>query len=57
MLSIGMVALSPGAREEEVIARRDELLERYGGRGAHGRQEHLSPVSLAQPPASNRRVS
>jgi putative ABC transport system permease protein len=34
--------LAPDAVEEEVIARLDGLLERYGGLGAYGRDDHIS---------------
>jgi putative ABC transport system permease protein len=36
------LTLAPGAREAEVIARLDRLLEPYGGRGAYGRATHQS---------------
>jgi putative ABC transport system permease protein len=36
------LTLAPGAREAEVIARVDRLLEPYGGRGAYGRATHQS---------------
>jgi putative ABC transport system permease protein len=41
------VSLAPGASEPEVIARLDELLERYGGLGAYGRDEQESHRFLA----------
>ncbi len=37
-----VVQLAPGAREQDVIDALDRLLERYGGRGAHGRMDQLS---------------
>ena len=36
------LSLSPGARQAEVIERLDELLARYGGLGAYGRDEQDS---------------
>lgn len=36
------LSLSPGARELEVISRLDNLLERYGGLGAYGREDQVS---------------
>jgi putative ABC transport system permease protein len=41
------VLLAPGASEAEVIDRLDELLERYGGLGAYGRDEQESHRFLA----------
>ena len=41
------VSLAPGASEPEVIDRLDELLERYGGLGAYGRDEQESHRFLA----------
>ena len=41
------VSLAPGASEPEVIDRLDELLERYGGLGAYGRDEQESDRFLA----------
>ena len=41
------VSLAPGANEAEVIARLDEMLERYGGLGAYGRDEQESHRFLA----------
>jgi len=41
------VSLAPGASEAEVIDRLDELLERYGGLGAYGRDEQESHRFLA----------
>ena len=40
------VALTPGARAEPVIAALDELLARYGGTGAHGREGQVSHAML-----------
>lgn len=40
------VKLLAGASEDEVMARVDELLLRYGGRGAHGRDDHQSHAFL-----------
>ena len=41
------LALSPGAREIEVINRLDRLLERYGGLGAYGREDQFSDQILS----------
>ncbi|HSE36053.1 MAG TPA: FtsX-like permease family protein, partial [Blastocatellia bacterium] len=41
------LSLSPGSRQAEVIERLDELLERYGGLGAYGREEQESHRFLA----------
>ncbi|HWO02717.1 MAG TPA: FtsX-like permease family protein [Blastocatellia bacterium] len=41
------VSLAPGASEAEVINRLDELLKRYGGLGAYGRDEQESHRFLA----------
>ncbi|MCF7688180.1 MAG: FtsX-like permease family protein [Cephaloticoccus sp.] len=38
--------LAPGAREESVIADVDRMLRPYGGRGAYGRESHLSHTRL-----------
>ncbi len=40
------VKLTPDAREAEVIAALDRLLEPYGGQGAHGRDRQLSHAFL-----------
>lgn len=40
------VKLLAGASEEEAITRIDSLLERYGGRGAHGREDQQSHAFL-----------
>ncbi|HHL39686.1 MAG TPA: ABC transporter permease [Deltaproteobacteria bacterium] len=37
-----VIRLSRGADEEYVLDRLDEILDRYGGRGAYGRSEQLS---------------
>jgi putative ABC transport system permease protein len=37
-----VIRLGPGAREEEVIRRLDQLLARYGGAAAYGRDQHMS---------------
>jgi len=37
-----VLRLAPDAAEDEVIARLDALLERYGGLGAYGRGDHVS---------------
>lgn len=36
------LSLTPGANEAESLRRLDDLLERYGGLGANGRDRHLS---------------
>ena len=36
------LGLAPGGREADVIVALDALLERYGGRGAYGRDDHVS---------------
>jgi putative ABC transport system permease protein len=41
------ISLAPGASEAEVIDHLDELLERYGGLGAYGRDEQESHRFLA----------
>lgn len=41
------LSLAPGTSEPEVIGRLDELLERYGGLGAYGRDEQESHRFLA----------
>ncbi len=42
------LTLSPGARQEDVIARLDELLNRYGGLGAYGRKDQISHRFLSE---------
>ena len=37
-----VISLMPGAREQEVIARVDQLTERYGGLGAYNRDDQVS---------------
>ncbi len=37
-----VVALAPGAVEAQVLTRIDRLLAPYGGRGAYGREDHVS---------------
>ncbi len=46
--------LAPGAVEDEVIARLDTLLERYGGLGAYGRDEHISHRFISDEIKQNR---
>jgi len=46
--------LARGAGEDEVIARLDRLLERYGGLGAYGREDHVSHRFLSDEIAQNR---
>jgi putative ABC transport system permease protein len=48
------VGLARGAVEEEVVARIDQLLERYGGLGAHGRGDQISHRFLSDEIAQNR---
>jgi len=40
------LSLAPGSGEETVIASVDRLLRPYGGRGAYGRESHLSHTRL-----------
>lgn len=40
------LTLEPGAPEAEVIRQLDQLLDRYGGSGAYGREDHLSHAFL-----------
>jgi putative ABC transport system permease protein len=49
-----VLSLTPGAREEEVIARLDRLLEPYGGLGAFGRAEHISHTFISDEIRQNR---
>lgn len=44
--SSAIVKLLPNASEARVIARLDQLLERYGGLGAHGRKDQISHAFL-----------
>jgi putative ABC transport system permease protein len=46
--------LTAGAAEDEVIARLDRLLERYGGLGAYGREDHVSHRFISDEIAQNR---
>lgn len=46
--------LLPGAREQEVIARVDRLLERSGGLGAYGREDQISHRFLSDEIRQNR---
>jgi putative ABC transport system permease protein len=46
--------LLPGASEEEVIARVDRLLERWGGLGAYGRDDQISHRFLSDEIRQNR---
>jgi putative ABC transport system permease protein len=46
--------LTAGALEDEVIARLDRLLERYGGLGAYGREDHVSHRFISDEIAQNR---
>jgi putative ABC transport system permease protein len=41
-------SLAPGARPQEVIHRLDRLLAPYGGRGAFGREDHLSHFMISE---------
>jgi len=41
------LSLAPGARQEAVITRLDDLLKPYGGRGAFGRKDHPSHIRLS----------
>ncbi len=42
------LTLARGAREEDVIAQLDRVLERYGGLGAYGRSEQISHRFLSE---------
>jgi len=46
--------LSPGTAEEMVIARIDDILTRFGGTGAYGREEQVSHRFLSDEIAQNR---
>jgi putative ABC transport system permease protein len=46
--------LAPGASERAVIEGIDDLLERYGGRGAYGRSDQISNRILSDEIAQNR---
>ena len=48
------LALTPGAIEDEVLARLDRILERYGGLGAYGRRDQVSDRFLTDEIAQNR---
>jgi putative ABC transport system permease protein len=48
------VTLSPGTSEEAVIARIDDILARFGGTGAYGREEQVSHRFLSDEIAQNR---
>jgi len=48
------LSLAPGASEPEVIARLDQLLARYGGLGAYGRDDQISYRFLTDEIAQNR---
>ena len=51
------LTLSAGAREADVIAKLDQILARYGGLGAYGRDEHLSHRFISDEIAQNRVTS
>jgi putative ABC transport system permease protein len=48
------LSLAPDASEPEVIARLDQLLDRYGGLGAYGRDDQISYRFLTDEIAQNR---
>jgi putative ABC transport system permease protein len=48
------LTLAPGAVEAEIISRLDELLARYGGLGAYGREEQISHRFLSDEIAQDR---
>jgi putative ABC transport system permease protein len=48
------VELSLGASEEEIISQMDQILARYGGTGAYGREEQVSHRFLSDEIAQNR---
>jgi putative ABC transport system permease protein len=41
------LTLAPGATERPILAALDDLLLRYGGRGAHGRGDHPSHIRVS----------
>jgi putative ABC transport system permease protein len=49
-----VLQLAPGAREAEVIAQLDRVLERWGGLGAYGRNDQISHRFLSDEIAQNR---
>jgi putative ABC transport system permease protein len=48
------VTLSPGVSEEDIITRMDQVLARFGGTGAYGREEQVSHRFLSDEIAQNR---
>ncbi len=48
------LTLSPGTSESDIIARIDQILARYGGTGAYGRDEQVSNRFLSDEIAQNR---
>jgi putative ABC transport system permease protein len=48
------VSLARGAREADVIARLDRLLDRYGGLGAYGREDQISNRFISDEIKQNR---
>ncbi|MBI3786086.1 MAG: FtsX-like permease family protein [Deltaproteobacteria bacterium] len=49
-----VLSLAPGAREADVIAQLDRILEPYGGLGAYGRRDQISHKFLSDEIAQNR---
>jgi putative ABC transport system permease protein len=48
------ITLSPGTSEEEVVTRLDQILARFGGTGAYGREEQVSNRFLSDEISQNR---
>ena len=48
------VTLSPGTSEEDVVTRLDQILARFGGTGAYGREEQVSNRFLSDEISQNR---
>jgi putative ABC transport system permease protein len=48
------ITLSPGTSEEDVVMRLDQILARFGGTGAYGREEQVSNRFLSDEISQNR---
>src|SRR6476469_1882267 len=48
------LTLSPGASEKDIVTRLDQILARFGGTGAYGREEQVSHRFLSDEIAQNR---
>ena len=48
------ITLSPGTSEEDVVTRLDQILARFGGTGAYGREEQVSNRFLSDEISQNR---